>query len=140
MRTELTYVVDTKDRDEGKTFLLTEMSAVKAEEWALKAIFALMNAGVDLPEEAVGAGFGGLLQFGLGPMAFGALSRMPFESAKPLLDEMMECVQMVPDPGQPAVRLKWPFFGTQIEEAVTLLKLKKAVFSLHVDRLKTAAL
>ena len=37
-------------RDKGKQFLITEMSASQAENWAIKVILAIGNAGIEIPE------------------------------------------------------------------------------------------
>ena len=84
MRKELDYQAD-YGRDAGKMFRITEMGAVKAEKWCLRAFFTLLNAKVDLPEEITSSGFAGLMSLGLD-----AFSRVPYEAAVPLWDELME--------------------------------------------------
>jgi len=98
MRKTLTYTVTDSGRDQGKTFLITEMSAADAEDWALRAFFALMNSGIDIPDEVADMGFAGIATVGLK-----ALGKVEYAKAKPLFDDMMTCVQVVPDPGKPNV-------------------------------------
>ncbi|PHM60592.1 hypothetical protein Xsto_03848 [Xenorhabdus stockiae] len=35
-------------RDAGKTFVITEMPIVKADDWAMRALFTIANGGVDI--------------------------------------------------------------------------------------------
>lgn len=125
MRKTSTYTETADNRDKGKIFKLEEMSADQAEAWALKAFFAIMNAGIELPDEVADLGFAGIATAGLK-----ALGKVDYETARPLLDEMMTCVQIIPDPAKPNVARA--LFPGDIEEVATKLKLRKAVFDLHV--------
>ena len=44
------YTVTKEGRDLGKTFVITEMPASRAEAWATRALLALMAGGVELPD------------------------------------------------------------------------------------------
>jgi hypothetical protein len=116
------YWVADDARDKGKKFLLTEMSAARAERWAMRAFFALANSGVDLPPNIQGAGMAGLAILGLQ-----ALMGMDPERVQPLLDEMMECVQIIPS----AAAGPRALVEEDIEEVATRIKLKMEVFELH---------
>jgi hypothetical protein len=94
-----TFVADLA-RDDGKTFLLTEMPAAQALGWK----------------------------------AFGGL---PWDLAEPLLDEMMTCVKAMPDLNRPGVTR--PLVDTDIEEIGTRIKMRMAIFKLHVDFSPAAA-
>ncbi|EBP8102013.1 hypothetical protein AOS06_03795 [Salmonella enterica] len=107
-RKEKFITIDGQGRDNGKVFHLTEMSASHAEWWAMRAIMAMGRGGVELPEEA-----------------------------RPLLDEMMECIQFVPDPKNRGIRR--PLIEDDIEEITTRLNLRAEVFRLHVDFFSPAA-
>jgi hypothetical protein len=127
-RKTVMYTVDeTGGRDRGKTFLLTEMPAAKAEDWAMKVLLAMLNANVDVPDNVMELGMAGLAEVGLKK-----LGALPFAVAKPLLDELMECVQVVPNPQKPQV-IRPLLAAEDIEEVATRLKLKWEVLSLHVD-------
>jgi len=115
-----------KGRDEGKVFYITEMSAAEAEDWAMNALFLLMGAGVEIPDEDASAGMAGLLSMGIQ-----AIGNIPYEQAKPLLDRMMKCVQVIPNPSTPEV--KRGLVESDIEEVSTRFLLRKAVWDLHVD-------
>lgn len=130
MRKTTTLTIDGKNRDQGKVYKITEMSADKAERWALRAGFVLMNAGVDLPELEGGTSMADLSQLGLQTL-IRAFSKVSYEQAEPLLTEMLECVQCVPDPGKPEVVRG--LIESDIEEVSTRFKLRKAVWDLHVD-------
>ena len=121
-RKESTFIADS-GRDKGKQYLITEMSATQAESWAIKALLAVGNAGIEIPEEIATQGMAGLLA-----VSYMNLLKIPFESAKPLLDEMMTCVQYVP-----SANLKRPLIEDDIEEVSTRLQLRKAVWNLHMD-------
>ena len=119
-------------RDAGKVFRITEMPADQAERWAVKAFLAAAQGGINLPEAAAESGFAGIAQAG-----FAMLANMSPELAFELLDEMMACVQIQPNPSKPeVVRGLVP---DDIEEVVTRLQLRKAVFDLHVDFSQAAA-
>ena len=125
MRKTSTYTETADNRDKGKVFKLEEMSADQAEAWALKAFFAIMNAGIEVPDNLADLGFAGIATAGLN-----ALGKVDYETARPLLDEMMTCIQIIPDPAKPNVARA--LFPGDIEEVATKLKLRKAVFDLHV--------
>jgi hypothetical protein len=121
-RKESTFVADT-GRDKGKTFLITEMSASQAESWAFRVILAIGNAGIEIPDNLASQGMAGLMAVG-----YMNLLKIPFEAAKPLLDEMMGCVQIAPSPN-----VKRPLIEDDIEEVKTRLSLRKAIWDLHMD-------
>lgn len=140
MRHTKIWKVEAKGRDHGKHFLITEMLASKGETWAYRALLALMSSGAQLPDDFASTGMAGLVQVG----AKGLMS-LPWFSAEPLLKEMMECVQIVPD---------YPKFNTpralmddpsapgggdlDIEEIPTRAMLRGEIFKLHADFLEAA--
>lgn len=121
-RKESTFIAES-GRDKGKQYLITEMSATQAENWAIKALLAVGNAGIEIPEELASQGMAGLMA-----VSYMNLLKIPFESARPLLDEMMTCVQYVPSPN-----LKRPLIEDDIEEVSTRLQIRKEVWNLHLD-------
>lgn len=122
MRREKRFTITAEGRDKGKVFFLREMAAVPAEKWAARAILALLKSGVELPEGASSSGIAGLAAIGLK-----AFSRISWEDAEPLLDEMMGCVQVIPQTGVPR-----HLFEEDIEEVLTLLTLRKELLELHL--------
>ncbi len=113
-------------RDKGKRFLLTEMSARDAENWALRALLALGKNGIEIPDTAFDAGMAGIARVGLGLF----LKADPVTAAN-LLDELMACVQIQPDQRNPNVSR--PLVDDDTEEVQTRMKLKIEVFKLHTD-------
>ena len=122
-RKQATVKIETQGRDFGKVFVITELSASAAEDWAARALFAALNAGVEIPDNIAGAGLAGVASLGVA-----ALTRLPFDSAKPLLDEMFTCVQIQPSPS-----VTRGLIEDDIEEVATRLRLRKEVFNLHMS-------
>ena len=127
-RKTTTYTVDSEGRDKGKQFQLTEMPATKAEDWAIRAMFALGAANVEIPEGALQLGMASLAEIGIKKLFAVEAAQM-----RPLLAELMECVELVPNPQKPQVKIKYPVFESQVEEVKTLLLLKWEVLKLHLD-------
>lgn len=123
-----TLTIDAEGRDKGKTFLLTEMSAAKAEDWAIRVLLALGSANVDLPPGAMQLGMAALAEIGLMK-----LFAVKSEQVRPLLSELAECAVFVPNPQKPQVTVPYPVYETQVEEVRTLLAIKWEVLKLHLD-------
>lgn len=108
-------------RDKGKVFIITEMSAVQGHEWATKALFAILNSGIDMPDEMASMGLAGIAVMGIG-----AITKIPHAVAKPLLDELMTCVKIKQEKVERAP------VPEDFEEIMTLFDLQKEVLSLHL--------
>jgi len=121
-------VTGTFGRDAGKQYLITEMSGDQTEDWALRAFLALASSGVEIPDDLQDMGMAGIASLSLT-----AIAGIKWDFAKPLLDEMMACVQVMPDKSNPANTR--PIFknSDDIEEVATRLMLRKEVFGLHMD-------
>lgn len=124
MRKTLRYTVKDEGRDHGKVFVITEMSPMRSEKWAFRALAALARSGVEVPDDVQKLGMAGIAALG-----FQALSGVSFADAEPLLDEMLECLQVMPDPARPEVVRH--VIEDDIEEIATLVKLRREVFELH---------
>lgn len=131
-RKTLIYTVQDEGRDIGKCFSLTEMPASQAERWAIRAFLAMAKGGIEIPDGLEQSGMAGIAKVGLG-----LLLKIPPEDALPLLDEMMGCVQFVPNPSNRNVVRA--LIEDDIEEVITRFKLRKEVFGLHVDFSKAGA-
>lgn len=131
-RNAINYTITDNNRDKGKTFVITEMSAARCEAWAMRAILALANSGADIPEGFERMGVAGIAQVGIR-----ALSGLKMEVAKPLLDEMLTCVVFMPDNSRPSFTR--PLMEEDVEEVTTLLNLRMEVWKLHTDFLKAVA-
>ena len=112
----------TDGRDEGKQFVITEMSATQGERWAIRLLLAVGAAGIDIPDELVARGMLGLLAVG-----YMNLLKIPFDAAAPLLDEMMTCVK------RQEAAVARDLVENDIEELATRFKLRKAIWELHTD-------
>lgn len=117
-------------RDKGRVFLITEMSAAHADNWAMRALIALANGGVDLGGLSPQQGM-----MGMAGVALDALGRLKADDAIPLLNELLNCVQIIPEGGQPRP-LNMNF--NDVEDFTTLWRLRKEVFALHTDFLQHA--
>lgn len=111
-----------QNRDVGKVFEITEMSSDKAERWAMRALLALTNTGVEIPQGIEGAGMAGIAHIGF--QMFGLLD---FDVVEPLLAEMMTCINIQVGTVSRPIN---DDFG-DIEEVATRLKLRRAWFELH---------
>lgn len=123
MRKTRTVTISAEGRDRGKQFVVTEMAAEPAEKWGMRLLGALTRSGVEVPDSAAGMGMAALLSIGLA-----AALRAPFADLEPLLDEMMACVQVVPDPARPFPR---PLVADDVEEVATRLLLRSEVVEVH---------
>ena len=147
-RKTVLVTIDAAGRDKGKTFLIREMPAVQAEKWATKALLVFSRSGVDIPEEALSSGMAGLASINqrlgaLALIAFKMIGGATFDGLEPLLDEMMGCVSVRPDPGNPAFTRPLMFTpngeGDDIEEVSTILRLRSEVLGLHLNFSLSAA-
>lgn len=120
------------DRDNGKTFVLTEMPAYQGQDWALRALLALARSGAQLPEGALSAGWAALASF-----AFTALMGARYDDLRPLLEEMLAQAQYEHDPKHPPQPIK-PGPNCVVEEIKTFLTLQTALFKLHAGFLEAA--
>lgn len=124
MRKEAKVLIARENRDKGKLFLIREMPTMKAEKWAIRTFLALASSGVEIPKEVSDAGMAGIASLGIK-----ALGYIKFQEAEPLLDEMIACVSIIPDPNNHAVVRN--LVESDIDEVTTLLQLRKEVFELH---------
>jgi hypothetical protein len=124
-RREVKVTITAEGRDNGKVFVLKEMSADQAEWWATRAFLALTNAGASIPDGARQAGMAGFALMGLE-----SLYQLRAEVLKPLMDEMFECVRYEHNPSHPLQPIA-AGEASQIEEVATRLKLRIDLFELH---------
>lgn len=121
------------ERDNGKTFVLTEMDAYSGQDWALRALLALAASGVTLPDGALATGWAGLAGFGVT-----ALLQAPHAALRPLLDEMLGQAAYLHDPKHPAQPIR-PGPNCVVEEIKTFLTLHLALVKLHTGFSPAAA-
>jgi len=117
-RTQLVTIENAESRDHGKTYLITEMAAEQSEWWAFRALQGVLGGDAEINFNAP------LAQ--LAAQSFKALASIPWNMAKPLLEEMMSCVKVgLPGGGSREI------LPEDIEEVSTRLKLRQAVWELH---------
>jgi hypothetical protein len=124
MRKEEDVVITDEGRDHGKTFHIREMSAIRGEKWAMRALMLVASNNADIGE-IEGMGMQGIAALGIQ-----GIMKVQFVEAEPLLDEMMQCITFKPDPDRPAVER--PVREEDIEEVATLFYLRRRVVELHV--------
>lgn len=112
--------------DKGKVFLLTRMPSFKAEKWAMRALLAMARNGIEVPDDIESMGMAALAYMGVQ-----AIASLRWEDAEPLLDEMRECIKIVPDPKAPT--FSRDIIEEDFEEVATLLTLRKEVLRMHVN-------
>lgn len=117
-RTETVEI--TEGRDAGKKYQITEMSAEVAEWWAFRALQAVASSNVDLNLQAP--------MRELAVQGIKALAGVTPDMARPLLDEMMSCVQIL----VPATQKPRALLDGDIEDVKTRFMLRKAVMELHL--------
>ena len=88
--------IDSEGRDKGKTFVITEMPARKAEAWAMRALLAISKNSEH--KDGTAGVWNALATDGLQ-----VLSKVDWQDAEPLLNELMECVRIIPDPTKPHI-------------------------------------
>lgn len=120
-------------RDAGKHFLITEMSALKAEKWAARALLLLSGSGERIPDSIAGRGMEAVAVLFLNIFLQGAIR---FDQLEPLLDEMFECVQIIRDPKAVDKQTGHPvphalISDDDIEEVATRAWLRSEVLRIH---------
>ena len=127
-------------RDEGKSFLITEMPVTKADKWANTALLAMMRGGVDVGNinfasiqgTITGDSIdptGGMLE--LARISIAGLGNVTEQVGQELLDQLIDdCVQVVSSAGVTRPLLS---VDEEIEDLKTLWVLRKEAFLLHID-------
>jgi hypothetical protein len=113
--------IDADNRDHGKRFLLTEMSAARAERWFLRLVAKLAREGIPIPSAVADGGMAALPSFPL-------LTYLSWVDDEALVGELMTCVQAWPE-GAPIARTR---VESDTEEVTTLMQLRMEVIALHV--------
>ena len=113
-------------RDQGKVYVIHEMSALRAEKWAARALLALVASGVSIPDDVAASGMAGVAAMGVG-----AFKGVAFDALEPLMDEMLGCVSFKPDPRNPQVERPLDIEQEDVEELSTLMTLRMEVLEIH---------
>jgi hypothetical protein len=118
------------NRDLNKTFLITEWPAARADRWVSRLAFVAMKGGGSLPLDLRGIGWEGVAIIGINTMLRGSIDP---DIMIPIGDELLECVQIVPDPKQPSSARAINELAGDIEEVQTRWWLRDQVVSVHVN-------
>lgn len=122
--------------DAGKTFRVRQMSAGRTEEWAGRALLAVLSSPggradasqlMDTAKTSQGAALWQALA--------GGLSSLSWEQVKPLLDMLLGQIDRVPDADKPAVvvPLTPANLDNHIADVRTLLRLRGEALRLSLD-------
>lgn len=127
MGRKITYVeITDAGRDKGKVYRIEEAGAIRADKWGIRAMLALNRNGAQLPDEIMKLGLIGILVVGVHK-----LKGVLWEDLEPLLDEMLTCVTICPEPGAKNVYRELFADPDDIEEVETLSVLRYRTFQLH---------
>lgn len=119
-------IIASEGRDKGKNFILTEMPADQGERLANRIVFALLNTGAAIPDEAIGAGWAALAALGL--QAIGLLKA---ETVQAILDEAWTASVMYEHSPKIPLQLITSGVNSQIEEVKTRYEIHLALWKLH---------
>jgi hypothetical protein len=118
--------IETPGRDQGKSFLVTEMSALRGERWATRAFHEIMKAGGNADGYTAGAGWEALAIAG-----YKAFGKLDVNVIEPLWDELLTCITRVEDHSRPEVQR--PLVESDMAEIATIVLLKFEAFSIHAN-------
>ena len=124
-----------KDRDKELTFKITEMPAMKAEKWKIRAIMLLLSSDIEMPKGAsIEEGINQFMAGGAEKL-FKALSKVDVDKAITLFDEMLyDCAQL--EVNRVTAALSEDVINSNIEDSSTLTKLRFECLKLHFDFLE----
>ena len=133
---EVVRVPDGYGRDSSppKYFKITEWPAMRAEKWAWRMALCLKGSSAYIPEDIARLGIIGITARIVNGILGADIDETRF---LPLLDEMMECVQIVrvkdtPDPNDPGMPLSTPMnLDDDIEEPKTVAWIRSEVLRVH---------
>lgn len=135
MRKEKTITIEREGRDNGKIFRITEMSALKQENWAARLVAALINSGVSLPSVE---NIGDLAQF-ISKNGLSSISGLKLDLIMPLYTELLDCIEYLGVRGD-RNKISRPLSNETadevIDEVTTLFYLRSEVLKLHFDFLE----
>lgn len=132
-RKSVRVTIDADGRDHGKRYLITEMDALRAERWFMRVLAYLARVGISMPAMVSLTGMAAL-------PGFNPTQMFAWVDDDSLMGEVMACIQAWPPNAPQARHLTWSVTGPDIEEPITLLRLKMEVFALHVGFSSAVAL
>lgn len=142
-------VITAENRDKGKTYFITEMSAFVAAKWARRALLSINTSMLEISwlRNLLTTDENGKLSLSriadlemAGVAAIGILnlfSSIPPDVMDALNDDMLSCCEFIPAPNLPGRPVIEQVEG-DIEEPSTIITLQAAAIGLHLDFLKSA--
>lgn len=142
-------VITAENRDKGKTYLITEMSAFVAAKWARRALLSINTSMLEISwlRNLLTTDENGKISLSriadlemAGVAAIGILnlfSSIPPDVMDALNDDMLACCEFIPAPNLPGRPVVEQVEG-DIEEPSTIITLQAAAIGLHLDFLKSA--
>ena len=125
------FTVDKECRDFGKTFCITEMTAFNAESFAIRAGLAILKNNPALPTDLTEKIANKTISFeDIAVLGLGLFSGVAYHDLKPLLDDLMDCVQIIVDKKSMIMR---ELEDEDIEELSTIIELRKRALGLHIN-------
>lgn len=118
---------DNRDSQAHRVYLITEWPAARAEKWGLKMFITLKGSGTEIPESQARLGMVGVAIAGINTFLRAEIDQ---DVLIPLLDEMMECIQIIRDPRHPEIASPIAV-DDDIEDVQTRLWLRSEVILLH---------
>lgn len=123
MRKEIEITIE-DGRDAGKTFKITEMSATQMDRWATRALCLFGKSGKGV-SALVGMNGTNLVEL---------LTKVDYEEAEPLLNELLECASFKKDGVY--VAMKGALVDSVIEDWTTLFRLRSEALGLALGFLE----
>ena len=120
MRKTKTITIEDNNRDKGKTFVITEMDAERAEYLAFCVLHEIVL--IEGKDGTENTGLAGLFEKGME-----GIFKIPPDRAKPIFDALMSCVKIKME------SIERNLVASDIEEITTRMRLKMEVFRLHTD-------
>lgn len=125
------FTVDKECRDFSKTFCITEMAAFDAESFAIRAGLAILKSNPSLPPNMIERITDKTITFeDIAALGFGLFAGVDYHDLKPLLDDLLGCVQIIVDKKSMIMR---HLEDEDIEELSTLIELRKRALGLHIN-------
>ena len=125
------FTVDKECRDFGKTFCITEMLAFDAESFAIRAGLAILKNNPALPTDLTEKIANKTISFeDIAVLGLGLFSGVAYHDLKPLLDDLMDCVQIIVDKKS---MIRRELEDEDIEELSTIIELRKRALGLHIN-------
>lgn len=125
----------TRNRDLGRTFIITEWPAARADDWGMRMVLAANRGGGSIPMDVRSIGMEGIAILGVNTFLRGNIA--PTELI-PLWNELLECVKIVRD--EKAPHILSDLLDDDIQEVATRQWLRLEVLSLHINFSATDAI